>query len=110
MSDLVTKLDNMSKMGYRVMTVAELASHLAGLPPMMEVFIDADGASMYLNDVEMQEATGYPPFLRLIGNERPIAAKVDGRPYQEKLDEQKQRAMAMGEAIDRESRMHRRVH
>jgi hypothetical protein len=47
------------------MTVAELTSHLAGLPPMMEVFTDSDGVSMFVNDTEVQVREKGPPFLRL---------------------------------------------
>lgn len=103
------KLENLDKMGYKVMTVSELLGRLAGLPPMMEVFIDAAGEAMYLNETQLQESDGYAPFLRLIANQTAIIRAADERSYDEQLDEQKQRAMHMGAVIERESRMSERV-
>jgi len=59
------KMSALLKTGWREMTVAELTSHLAGLPPMMEVFSDSDGIAMFVNGTEVQTREKGPPFLRL---------------------------------------------
>lgn len=49
------------------MDVATLISKLAGLPPMMPVFINADGTSMFLNGIQIEQVDeNSPPFLRMI--------------------------------------------
>lgn len=103
--NFIQKLDNMSKMGYRVMTVADLVAKLAGQPPMMEVYVDADGAAMFLNDVQLQQAEGFPPFLRLICSLHPAVPQQGIQTHEEQVAMQRQRAMHMSAVIERESHM-----
>lgn len=68
------------------MTVAELTSHLAGLPPMMEVFTDSDGVAMFVNDTEVQQSQdNRPPFLRIRCSVKP---KPPAPPSTESVDVQ----------------------
>lgn len=72
---LSLKLSNLQKMGYREMTVSELISHLAGLPPMMEIYSDSDGVSMFVNDTVIQQRENGPPYLRLLCSQLPKPPK-----------------------------------
>lgn len=102
MTDYSATAEGMSWMmrnNYIVCTVADLSAQVAGLPPMMNVFVDADGKSMYMNWSEVQEADGHSPFLRLICSEfpkRPPFADSLPKTYAQLVDEQRQRAMQMG--------------
>jgi hypothetical protein len=88
------------------MTVAELAGHLAGLPPMMEVYTDSDGTAMFLNDTEVQQRENGPPFLRLLCSETPKPRKP---PSTESVDvqtaKQAQVATHLAHNIDKAGRM-----
>lgn len=49
------------------MDVATLVSKLAGLPPMMPVFANADGTSMFVNGLQIESVDeNSPPFLRVL--------------------------------------------
>jgi hypothetical protein len=105
--ELIEKLGNLRKIGWKEMTVAELAAHLAGLPPMMEVFTDSDGVAMFLNDAEVQEREGNGgPFLRLKCSVKP---KPPAAPSTESVEQQTarqaQRAMGLAHGIEAASRM-----
>lgn len=96
-------MSQMAKDKVQVCTVADLISQLAALPPMMYVFVDADGMSMYLNWSEVQESEGRTPFLRLVCSEFPKrspfaegAPDWDAMSYEERLDTQRARAREMG--------------
>lgn len=97
---MLRKLENLKERNpdwYRMMTVAELTSKLAGLPPMMEVYVAAENISMFLNDLQVEavERDGVPaaPFARLIANVHPSPKVFDDSTYEEKLARQKLRAM-----------------
>lgn len=111
--DLLEKLQQMRQMGYKVMTVSDLVQRLAGLPPMMEIFVDADGTPMFLNDTQIQriendEKWNPAPFLRIICNPHPVKTEplIEDTTYEEKLARQRQRAMDMSAQIERETQMH----
>lgn len=85
-------------------TVASLVSALSGQPPMMEVFADAEGIPMYLTELRVDDS-GNVPILILQCNSAPKAEPEDNRSYDEKVDEQRQKAMHMGSETDRASKM-----
>lgn len=67
------QLESLKQIGYVDMTVAELFSHLAGLPPMMEVYALSDDISMFINDIRVEVPETGPPFLRVLCSETPKA-------------------------------------
>lgn len=106
-TELQQKLGNLHEIGWREMTVAELASHLAGLPPMMEVFTDSDGVAMFVNDTEVQvTAERGVPFLRLKCS---VTPKPPDPPSAESVEVQTARkaqvAMDLAHRIDEAGRM-----
>lgn len=99
MDNAMQKLEGLDKIGYQEMTVAELTSALAGLPPMMEVYIDAGGTSMYLNTADIERWENGPPFLRIHCDVNPVVPQDFGLSYEERLDKQKQVAMQLGRNV-----------
>lgn len=86
---------------YKVTTVAALIEWLAGLPPMMDVWVQADGTSMYLNEVRVEEVEGRNPFLCVYASESPLRKLVPNTDsYEEALARQTQRAMEMTRRMD----------
>lgn len=75
---------------------------------MMEVFVDAEGTSMYLTGVRIDDS-GNAPLLILRSDITPPAVSDDNRSYEEQLDEQKQKAMHMGSETERATKMHPKV-
>lgn len=111
------QLGNMKGIGWQEMTVAELVSKLAGLPPMMEVFCNADGTAMFVNDVqiEQEQATearpAPPPFLRIICSEKPSPPKPPSvETVEEQTARQSQRAMDLAHNIQRAEQMPEGLH
>jgi hypothetical protein len=115
-AELLKKLENKAKIGSLDMTVAELAARLAGLPPMMDVFVNADGVSMFLNDVQIEQipppadeaVPGYqaPPFLRLVCSETPVAPKPPStESVEEQTARQAQRSMDLARNIQQAEQM-----
>jgi hypothetical protein len=88
--------------GYQICTVADLLNQLAGLPPMMEVFIDASGVSLYLNRTEVRQGEKGPPLLHLVSSDTPELSLLDlpteweNMTYEERVDFQRARAREMG--------------
>lgn len=110
------QLENLQQTGWQDVTVAELVSKLAGLPPMMEVFVNADGISMFLNDIQIEQSDaredGYqpPPFLRVIASQHPAAPKPpDTRTVEEQTAAKAQQAMELSAVADESTRMPRIV-
>lgn len=98
MSEVTTEqLENMQRMDYKIVTVADLVANLAGLPPMMEIYLDADGLAMFLNGVEVQEQGERPPFLRLQGNvhPKPQPNVKFAETYEEQVTRKRNQALAM---------------
>ncbi len=66
---------NLLNSGYEDMTVSELIANLAGLPPMMDVYIQIDGDTkhsvLFLNEVKVMEVTDAPSFVVLGASEKP---------------------------------------
>jgi hypothetical protein len=104
-SEFLQKLDNLSKIGYKDVTVSDLVAKLAGLPPMMEVYVNADGISMFLNDALVEQKEGFPPFFRLFCGTVPVVPKPPSVSYEEALDQQRQRAMQMSRNSQEAQRM-----
>lgn len=105
-SDLAEKLGNLRKIGWREMTVAELAAHLAGLPPMMEIYTDSDGIPMFVNDTEVQVREKGAPFLRLICSQLPKPPKPPSTESVEvQTARQAQVAMNLAHNIDSAGKM-----
>lgn len=71
---------------------------------MMEVFADAEGTSMYLTELRVDDS-GNVPILILQCSSKPKTEPDDNRSYEEKLDQQRQKAMHMGSETDRASKM-----
>ena len=100
----------MSKIGANPMTVSELASKIAGLPPMMEVFANADGTSMFINDLVIEQASPEtPPYGRLHCSVTPQIKEAPPMNKDELEARQRQRAMALSASIEAASRMHTMV-
>lgn len=106
MEQIAEQISDLMKQGYEVCTVADLAGVLAGLPPMMPVFIDADGTSMYMNHAQVHDGGKSPPFLRLLSSENPKRHEYDlNETYEERLAKQRQKAMQMAHNTQQASKM-----
>jgi len=98
--DLPQKLEGLSKIGYKEMTVAELISGLAGLPPMMEVYADCDGISSFVNGAEIEQVGERgAPFLRIKCSEKPIPRLAPAMSYEEEMARQKNTAIELGRRL-----------
>jgi hypothetical protein len=102
----------MKEIGWQEMTVADLVGKLAGLPPMMEVFANADGIAMFVNDVQVEQERATeavpapPPFLRIICGEQPAPPKAPSvETVEEQTARQQQRAMDLAHNIQRAEQM-----
>jgi hypothetical protein len=101
------KMSTMRKIGVEPMTVAEMAAKLAGLPPMMEIFANADGTSMFLNDLVIERhGDETPPFARLHCSAVPVIRQAPDMTREQLEAMQRQRAMALSAAIAEASTMH----
>jgi hypothetical protein len=88
------------------MTVAQLIAHLAGLPPMMEVYADADGVAMFVNETEVQLREQGPPFLRLKCSVYPLPTKPPTtETVEQQTAKQYQRALDLSAESERKSKM-----
>lgn len=110
------QLGNLKEMGWKDVTVSDLISKLAGMPPMMEVFVNADGTSMFLNEVQIEQpevredGTADPPFLRIVASVTPAPPKLpDTRTVQEQTAAKAQQAMELTAVADEATRMPRIV-
>lgn len=90
-------------MSTQVLTVAGLVDMLAGLPPMMEVVVDAADKPMFINGNTIHE--GATPVFVLLCNEVPITRHEVTETYAEQLAKKKQQAMHMGYEKDKATRM-----
>lgn len=71
---------------------------------MMEVFVDAEGIPMYLTEFRVDDS-GNAPILILQCSSKPGAEADDNRSYEERIDEQRQKAMHMGSESEKATRM-----
>lgn len=92
-------------MSYKVCTVADLTTVLAGLPPMMEVFIDADQTTMFINDHNIT-VTDKAAFLFLHCSVKAVdnSDNTDVS-YEEQVAKQSQRAMHMAHEMEKATKM-----
>lgn len=99
--ELLYKLENLGD--YKPITVADLTSLLAGLPPMMEVFVNEEGKARFLNGgfvyAQVRESDKGPvpaPIFILSTSVLPLVDDTPVKDYDEQMAEQRQRAMQMG--------------
>lgn len=86
--------------------VATLISKLAGLPPMMPIFVNADGISMFLNSVQIEQIDeNSPPFLRLLCSVKLIIPESPALSKEEQESKQRQTAMQLSRNIQDSERM-----
>jgi hypothetical protein len=105
MSDqsFLAKLDNMKD--YKVLTVADLVSILAGQPPMMEVYVTNEDDTVFnprfINSIETIDGSFY-----FFTDTAPRITKRDWeKSHEEKVDEKRQAAMNMQRNSEMASRM-----
>lgn len=97
----------LAEIGYEDMNISKLASELAGLPPMMEVYVNADGESMFIHEliVERGPDDTQPPFARLVCGVKPPVVEAPKLTPEEAEAMQRQRAMQLSHAIEQSQKM-----
>jgi len=91
---------------FTAMTIAELVGKLAGLPPMMEIFVNADGTSMFVNDLEIERLSNEaPPYARLHCSVKAIQKAPPALSKEELESMQKQNAMQLAHNLQEAEKM-----
>jgi hypothetical protein len=92
-------LDNLGKMGYKDFTVAEMVNNIAGMPPLMSIFIydeDTD-EKKFLNNIEVSDEE--IPIVFISVGKLP-KNPIDRMTHNEKVAHKKE----LAEQMERESR------
>jgi len=98
--------DTIAKYGEYNMDVSQMISALAGLPPKMPIWAGADGVSMFINDIKIEQlADDSPPFLRIVCSieyQPPVPPQMN---KDEQVADKKQRAIQLTRNIEKANQM-----
>jgi hypothetical protein len=97
----------LAEIGYEPMDISKLASELAGLPPMMEVYCNADGEAMFIHELRVERGPDdtQPPFARIVCGPKPPIVEAPKLTPEEAEAMQRQRAMQLSHATEQAQRM-----